>query len=188
MRAKPVAIGVAAAGVVLALVLLLVGTWRVAGLILAIQTATEPPLITLDRASIDPSVVAWAETPDVPDTVAADRVATAYAAAWEAWSDALASGIADDLDRSFSGPALQSVMAGISGDGTLGQDATGHRLTLDFVHPDGWLIVFTDRGTVIERTWDGATTTLREDYQVLMVQDEGRWVIRQIVRIAAEGA
>lgn len=188
MRAKPVAIGVAAVGVALAFVVMLFGTWRVAGLILAIQTATEPPPIVAETAATDAALVMWAEEPVLPATVSADTVAAAYAGAWDAWANALSSGVADDLDRSFSGAALQAVVAGIAADGTLRQAATGHRLTLDFVHPDGWLIVFTDRGALVERTWLDESMSLREDYQVLMVQDEGRWVIRQMVRTTAEGA
>ncbi len=161
-------------------VLILMAAVRVSALMVAAQRGVASQPVELSERPPSLSSVNWeGDRPEVWMDLG-----PAYQGAWNAWNDALGSGDTDYLDRYFSGSALRGLEKTIrTGEATVHQTDGPHRLSLRYAHPRGWLVVFQDQGLTVDRRTGEFAHRSVESYQVIMVQDQGRWLVRNLTRV-----
>lgn len=117
-------------------------------------------------------------------------VAAAYIRAWAALGRYQTDGNTDELFDTFSGEA-RTAAEGIAHTGPTATWDVKHTLQLTFYALDGATIAFTDGGASIlrtEGTGPGETVIMaHENYQAVMVLEDGYWRIRQLRRGSASG-
>lgn len=116
-----------------------------------------------------------------------DALEAAYLQAWLQWNISYARGAPYGLGSFFAGPALAEAERAVQSVGTHGQRVaqtdTAHALRLRFFAPDGNLAAFRDEGALVAQIVRGPDGALvfsgesRADYDVVMVNDTGRWKV-----------
>lgn len=163
---------------------LVAATVRVGGLVFGAGSAVAveaPADLGLPESLAFPAVE-WVE-PGAMSELVQDRVAAAYQEAWVELERVQSGGEAGDLDRFFTGPALAFVTNEVeTGGGGLIVEPGFHRLVPSYVHPEEWLVGFTDRDLAVRRSLGDVTTETVESYEVVMVIERGRWMIHSMRR------
>ncbi len=168
---------------------LVAATVRVGGLVFGAGSAVAvqaPGDLGLPESLAFPAVE-WAE-PGTMSELVRDRVAAAYQEAWGELERIEAGGDPGDLDRFFTGPALDFADGQVrSGGAPVGVETGFHRLVAGYVHPEEWLVGFTDRDLAVRRTIGDATIETVESFDVVMVIERGRWMIHTMRRTVVDG-
>ena len=166
----------------------MLGVIRVGALVIAAQTAvaTEPQVGFPESLALPNA--AWTDLERVQLLAGGpDGPLRAYGEVWSELDAAHSSTRSTRLDRFFVGPALSQVTDSLdSSSGSISIVDGLHTLEPVYVHPEGWLVTFIDRDAAISRTVDGVTLATIETFEVTMVFDRGRWLVRSMVRIESE--
>lgn len=140
-----------------------------------------------------------ADGPDVgrtPDPIARDLLAQAYERAWLEWNLAHARNDPAGLSTAFSGPTLARMRDLIAENAAqhvrIAQTDTSHRLRLVFYSSDGMLAALRDEQSTEARfVYDESGALLHAEqtesaYSVVLVQEDGRWLVRHLTRTALD--
>ncbi len=177
----------------------LVGIAGLANLVAYFQKGADPAAalnLIPNRPPDWPVAVTW--LPDEADTgrdmepVTRTRIEDAYVRAWLQRTLSYQKGENFGLGSYFSGPALAALEAdlvrGAAAGRQIEQVALGHRLQLHFYSADGSIVALTDYGANLVHRIGGSGDTpalLTEEtvpYQIIMIQIDGTWKVRQWVR------
>ncbi len=164
---------------------LVFGTIRIGGLVFGAGSAVGLEAssdLGLPETLAFPAVE-W-QDPGPMSELVRERVAVAYQEAWTELVRAHATGEHDRLDRFFTGPALAMVRGELGTGGEVFIETGFHQLSPGYLHPEEWLIQFTDRDLPVERRVRDITLDTTETYHVVMVIERGRWMIHSLSRAA----
>ncbi len=169
-------------------VALLFGVIRVGALVIAAQTAvaTEPQVEVPETLALPNAT--WTDVARVELLAGGpDGPLRAYGEVWSELDAAHSSTGAVRLDRFFVDPALSQVRDSLdTSRGSISIVDGVHTLEPVYAHPEGWLVTFIDRDAAISRTVDGITLATIETFEVTMVFDRGRWMVRSMIRLESE--
>lgn len=161
------------------------GTARIVGIVFGAGAAVAveaPADLGLPQSLALPSV-AWNSAAKVSALVQ-EQVGAAYQESWDALSAETGEVSPSDWDRYFTGPALGFALDGrapFSDSGTVVSTGS-HTLTPVFVHPEEWMLSFTDTDLAVSRVVGGVEIATTETFHVVMVIERGRWMIHTLVR------
>ncbi len=136
--------------------------------------------------------VSWTEdTPGLPremDPLTREAVTISWLRAWEQLAIVSQTGETVGVEVYFSNDSRTAVLAGSPtwNDRTI--DQLGHELTLTFFSEDGQVLAM-DSSSLVQRGVDDlpeATVDLRENYEVVMLLEDGNWRVQHMVRRSIE--
>jgi hypothetical protein len=176
-----------------------VATSGVASIIAYFQQGADPAAALNILPNLPPDLhVAIEWLPDDPqsgrplDSFTRQQIELAYQWAWVQWNISYLRGEPYGLETYFTTPALnfvrKSVMDAAVDKLQIQQINTAHRLKLNLYSADGNLIAFTDQAAQISSIIQDSSNAVifsgetRAAYEVVMLQQEGRWQIRDWVR------